>query len=243
MEHNEESFDGTECYCDKSEREAARELRIQEEINAQSYFLANGGENDEPGAFVLDPEYPVFRPPCPEMSPDDPVCEEPLIEPPIRGWELYPPNITFGLPGKITCTVGKTYSVACSVLAPHFEEIGTSLMVGKEKLRIECVIKHPAVNGPSQAYNRFIYEHENEDEHTWWGTYPYDQFTSYAYRFNALRKNLYNIDCPGYLSEYSPDNNITRIIPDPIWVYYERADLLKKSYPYCVLLAFNGDVP
>jgi hypothetical protein len=51
MEHNEESLYRTECYRDKSEREVARELRIPEEINAQSYYLANGGENDEPGAF------------------------------------------------------------------------------------------------------------------------------------------------------------------------------------------------
>jgi hypothetical protein len=51
---------------------------------------------------------------------------------------------------------------------------------------------------------------------------------------------LYNIDCPGYLREYSPDTNI---ILDPIWVYYERMDLPKKPYPYCVLVAFNGDFP
>jgi GTP cyclohydrolase I len=56
MKLYEEFFDGTECHRDKSERVVARELRIQEEINAQSYYLANGGENDEPGAFVLDPE-------------------------------------------------------------------------------------------------------------------------------------------------------------------------------------------
>jgi hypothetical protein len=81
-------------------------------------------------------------------------------------------------------------------------------MVEKEKLRIECVIKHPVVNGPSQAYKIFIYEHENEDEHTWWGMYPYYHITSYTYRFNALSKNSYNVDCPGYLSKYSLDNNI-----------------------------------
>jgi hypothetical protein len=149
----------------------------------------------------------------------------------------------FGLPGKITRTVGKTYSMACSVLTPHFEKIDTSLMVEKEKSKIECVIKHPAVNGPSQAYKMFIYEHENEDEHTWWGTYLYIQVTLYTYRFNALSINLYNIDCPGYLSKYSLDNNMTQIIPYPIWVYYERTDLPKKPYPYCVLVAFNGDVP
>jgi hypothetical protein len=63
------------------------------------------------------------------------------------------------------------------------------------------------------------------------------------YQFNSLSKNLYDVDCPGYLSEYSPDNNITRIIPDPIWVCYERMDLPKKPYLYCVLVAFNGDVP
>jgi hypothetical protein len=95
MEHNEKSFDGTECYCDKSAREVARELCIQEEINGQKYYLANGGENDVPGAFVLDPEYPVFRPLCPEMSPDDPEYEEPLVQPPMRGWELHPPNMKF----------------------------------------------------------------------------------------------------------------------------------------------------
>jgi hypothetical protein len=66
-------------------REVARELLVQEEINAQSYYLANGGENDEPGAFVLDPKYPVLRPPCPEMSPDDPVYEETLVKPPMQG--------------------------------------------------------------------------------------------------------------------------------------------------------------
>jgi hypothetical protein len=166
MEHNEESFDGTECYRDKSEREMTREHRIQEEINAQIYYLDNGGENDEPGAFVLDPEYPVFLPPCPEMPPDDPEYEESLVEPPMGVWELHPPNMNFGLPGKITRTVEKTYSAACSVLTPHFEEIDTSLMVEKEKLRIECVTKHTAVIGPSQAYKMFIYEHKNEDEHT-----------------------------------------------------------------------------
>jgi hypothetical protein len=84
------------------------------------------------------------------MSPDDPEYEA-LVEPPMRGWELHPPNMNLGLPGQITRTVEKTYSVACSVLTPHFEEIDTSLMVEKEKLRIECAIKHPAVNGPSQA--------------------------------------------------------------------------------------------
>jgi hypothetical protein len=57
----------------------------------------------------------VFRPPCPEMSPDDPEYEEPLVEPPMRGWELHPPDMSFGIPGKITCTAAKSYSVACSV--------------------------------------------------------------------------------------------------------------------------------
>jgi hypothetical protein len=143
------------------------------------------------------------------MSPDDPEYEEPLVEPPMRGWELHSHNMNFGLPGKITHTVEKTYSVACSVLTPHFEEIDTSLMVGKGKLRIESVIKHLAVKGPSQVCKMFIYEHENEDEHTWWRTYPYYQVTLYTYRFNALSKNLYNVDCPGYLRKYSLDNNIT----------------------------------
>jgi hypothetical protein len=136
MKDKGESFDGTECFGDISESEVARKLRIQEEINAQSYCLADGGENDEPGAFVLDPEYPVFRPPCPEMSPDDPVYEEPLVEAPIKGLKLHPPNMAFGLPGKTTCTVWKTHSAACSVLTPHFEEIDTSSLVEKEKLRI-----------------------------------------------------------------------------------------------------------
>jgi hypothetical protein len=143
------------------------------------------------------------------MSPDDPEYEKPFVEPPMREWELHPPNMAFGLPGKTTRTIWKTHSVAHSVLTPHFEEIDTSLMVEKEKLRIECVIKHTAVNGPSQAYKIFIYKHENEDEHTWRGTYPYYKVTSYTYWFNALSKNLYNIDCPGYLSEYSLDINIT----------------------------------
>jgi hypothetical protein len=42
MEHNEESFDGTECYSDKSEREVAREFRIQEEINAVVKMMNQG---------------------------------------------------------------------------------------------------------------------------------------------------------------------------------------------------------
>jgi hypothetical protein len=102
MENNKEPFNGTECFRDKSEREVARELRIQEEINAQGYYWANGGENEEPVAFVLDPEYPVLRPPCREMSPDDPVYVEPLVESPTQGWKLHPHNMVFGSPGKTT---------------------------------------------------------------------------------------------------------------------------------------------
>jgi hypothetical protein len=36
--------------------------------------------------------------------------------------------------------------------------------------------------------------------------------------------------------------DILLIILDPIWVYYERTDLPKKPYLYCLLEAFNGYV-
>jgi hypothetical protein len=102
----------------------ATELHIQEEINAQKCYLVHQGETDKTGAFVLDPEYPIFRLPCPEMSPDAPVYEEPLIEPPMRRWKLHPPNQAW-----FTChnirTVWKTAQAACGVLSPHFEEIDT----------------------------------------------------------------------------------------------------------------------
>jgi hypothetical protein len=104
----------------------ARELHIQGEI--KRVLFGNGGENDEPGVLVLDHEYPVFCPPCPEMSPDDPVYEEPLVEPPMLGWKLHPPNMAFGLPGKTTCTVWKTHSAACCITIPDFEETGTSYL-------------------------------------------------------------------------------------------------------------------
>jgi hypothetical protein len=85
------------------------------------------------GVFVLDPEYPVFHPPCPEMSPDDPVYEEPLVEPPNKGWKFHPTNMLFGLPpGNTTCTIWKTAQTACNVLTPHFEKIDTSSLEEKE---------------------------------------------------------------------------------------------------------------
>jgi hypothetical protein len=55
MDDNEESFDRTEIFWEKSKKEVARELHIQEEINAQQYDLPDGGENDEPGKFASDP--------------------------------------------------------------------------------------------------------------------------------------------------------------------------------------------
>jgi hypothetical protein len=82
-------------------------------------------KNDKPGAFVLDPEYPVFLPF--QMSLDDPVYEELLIKPPMRGWKLHPPNMPLGSHANNRYTVWNTAQAACGVLSPLFEEIDTSV--------------------------------------------------------------------------------------------------------------------
>jgi hypothetical protein len=58
------------------------------------------------------------------MSPDDPVREAPLVEPPMRGWKLHPPNMDFGLPEYTFCMEEK--QEVASVLTPHFEEMECS---------------------------------------------------------------------------------------------------------------------
>jgi hypothetical protein len=113
-----------------------------EEVNVQ-FYLARHSENEGPVAFVLDPEYPVFRQPCPEKSPDPVYCVQPFIEPPMLGWKLHPHTMPFGLPSNKKSNVWKMAQAAGGLLSPHFEEIGTSSAKKEEKMKIECLNKHP----------------------------------------------------------------------------------------------------
>jgi len=104
---------------------------------------------------------------------------------------------------------------------------------------IDYVLQHPAVLGPTRAFQMWNLDPTWEDNN-YWAQYPAYEDTATETVFNVLSKNKYNIHSPGYVSKDCTNSDIMRLIPSPMYVPSEPTEHNNKYQPYALQVAQNG---